>query len=243
MKPFKVIGVGLNKTGTTTLSKCLGMLGYQRHVSVRRDLMAKYREGYLDEVFKVVEQNESFEDWPWPLMYKELFFRFGDRVRYVLTTRKSADAWLDSLKRHSLRTTPDKHLRLLAYGYNYPHGVEKHHLDFYRKHNEEVKKFFEDHNAQHLLLELSWDAGDGWEKLCHFLSEPIPALDFPHENKGSQPIAKEIEEENLRRIGQQLSLLCKDPVIDPYAKTYTTESISISLDNGIGFQAGWPLRS
>ncbi|HET8710375.1 MAG TPA: sulfotransferase [Spongiibacteraceae bacterium] len=239
MKPFKVIGVGLNKTGTTTLAKCLQTLGYQRHVSVRRDLLAKYREGHLDEIFSIVEQNESFEDWPWPLMYKELFFRFGDRARYVLTTRKSAGAWLESLKRHCLRTAPDTHLRLLAYGYNYPRGVERHHLDFYQRHNDEVKKFFEHHNAKHLLLEISWDAGDDWGKLCRFLNEPIPKLDFPHENKGSQPIAKEIEEENLRRIKQQLSLLCKDPVVEPQTKSTPKESISFSLNSSFSHHTNW----
>lgn len=237
MKPFKVIGVGLNKTGTTTLAKCLQILGYQRHVSVRGDLLAKYRDGRLDDIFSVVEQHESFEDWPWPLVYKELFFRFGDKARYVLTTRRDADAWLESLKRHSLRTSPDRHCRLLAYGYNYPHGLERYHLDFYQRHNYEVKKFFEDHNAQDLLLEISWDAGDGWEKLCRFLGEPIPTIAFPHENKGSQPIPKEVEEENMRRINQQLSILFRDALAAPSVVKKDLAASVTSATASVGYKA------
>ena len=78
MKKLKVIGIGLNKTGTTTLAKGLHVLGYQKHVSVRGDLLAKYKNGDLEEIFEVVEENESFEDWPWPLMYKELFSGSGE---------------------------------------------------------------------------------------------------------------------------------------------------------------------
>ncbi len=208
MENIRVIGVGLNKTGTTTLAECLRILGYKKHVSVRRDLLAEYRRGQLDNVFKVIEENESFTDWPFPLMYREIFFRFGDRARYILTKRVSALKWLESLKKHSLRTLPDQHSRLLAYGYNYPHGVEEYHLDFYERHRYEVVNFFGRHNSEHLLLEVSWDAGDEWARLCEFLDKPIPEEPFPHANKNSAPIPSDIESENRIRIAQQLSLLC-----------------------------------
>ena len=114
------------------------------------------------------------------------------------------------MKRHSLRTHPDKHCRLLAYGYSYPHGLEKYHLEFYENHNFSVRRFFRKHNAEHLLLEISWDSGDGWEELCHFLHEPVPSLPLPHENKGSRQIPAEIERENQLRIDQQLGLLFRE---------------------------------
>lgn len=206
---LKIFGVGLNKTGTTTLAKCLDVLGCGKPVSCRGDLLGKFREGRLDEIFSVVELNDTFEDWPWPLMYQELFYRYGDSARYVLTQRSSANSWLDSLKRHSLRTPIDGHCRLLAYGYNYPHGLEEYHLSFYEKHNREVREFFSKNNADHLLLEISFDSGDGWEKLCNFLGKPIPSVPFPHENKGSNPIQTKIEKLNKERIEEQLKLLRK----------------------------------
>lgn len=174
MKAGKVIGLGLNKTGTTTLARCLAILGYQRPLSCRPDLLAAYRRGQIEPVLDAIEDCGYCEDWPYPLMYREIFERFGDRARYVLTRRRDAGRWLDSLKRHALRTNPDRNCRRLAYGYDYPHGAEAHHLRLYEQHNREVVEFFERRGARHLLLEVSWDADDGWQALCGFLGEPIP---------------------------------------------------------------------
>jgi hypothetical protein len=33
------------------------------------------------------------------------------------------------------------------------------------------------------LLEVCWEAGDGWKELASFLGQPVPALPFPHLNK------------------------------------------------------------
>jgi hypothetical protein len=210
MRPLKVIGIGLNKTGTKSLAACLKTLGYKKNVSIRRDLLVQYKNGYLEDIFKVVDENETFEDWPFPLIYKELFFRYGDNARYILTKRKDALSWLDSLKRHSLTTPPDEHCRLLSFGYNYPHGLETYHLDFYCRHNSDVAAFFADQNATHLLLEASWDTGDGWEKICSFLGQPVPVSGFPHENRGTQQIPEDIRKENLARINKQLRSLYID---------------------------------
>lgn len=211
MRP-KVIGIGLNKTGTTTLAASLRQLGYPRHVSNRRDLLAWRHAGDPGPTFEVVEQNDSFEDWPFPLMYRELFDRFGDRARYVLTTRRDAATWLASLKAHSLRTPPDRHARLLAYGYAYPHGVEPHHLAFYERHNAEVRAFFRDRGAERLLLEVCWEAGDGWAELCGFLGLPVPPLPFPHANRAEPSPDPALAAANRARIRDQLLLLGHDIV-------------------------------
>lgn len=203
----KVFGIGLNKTGTTTLARCLRILGFGKHVSCRGDLLARYREGDLGEVFDVTDDGETFADWPWPLMYRELFSRYGDRARYILTRRSSAEIWLESLKRHCLRTAVDGHCRLLAYGYNYPHGLEGYHLNFYETHNRQVREFFALQGCGHLLLELSFDSGDGWPELCAFLGRPLPVVPLPHENKGSVPVPKDRERQNAIRITEQLALL------------------------------------
>lgn len=205
----KVFGIGLIKTGTTTLARCFGILGLGTHVASRGDLLAKYREGALDEIFAVSDDAETFEDWPWPLMYRELFYRYGDTARYILTTRSSAEVWLESLKRHSMRTPVDSHCRLLAFGYNYPHGLEAYHLRFYETHNRQVREFFALQNCQHLLLEVSFDSGHGWPELCAFLNRPVPDVPFPHENLGTVPIPEGRQRENAIRIREQLSLLRK----------------------------------
>lgn len=206
-RPPKVFGIGLNKTGTTTLAACLRVLGYSRHSGYRRDLLLEYRKGNLAPVHAVLDEHDSFEDWPYPLLYREIFARYGTTARYVLTMRDSPQAWLASLERHSLRTDPDGHARRLAYGYDYPHGVEAEHLAFYEQHNRAVVAFFHAQGAADVLLEACWERGDGWTKLCRFLEVPTPTVPFPHENKGTQPIPAAIEAENRRRIEQQVRLL------------------------------------
>jgi len=202
----KVFGIGLNKTGTKTLNKCLTVLGYTP-ISCTPDLLKLYRDGNLQPIFAEIDGADSCEDWPYPLMFRELFFRYGDRARYVLTTRISSSIWLDSLKRHSLRTDPNTHCRLLAYGYTYSHGLEKQHIDIYERHNREVRAFFQDHNAKHVLLEVCWENGHGWKALCDFLGRGEPKEPFPHANSGSTQKPGAVEEENRRRIRQQIGLL------------------------------------
>lgn len=202
---MKIFGIGLNKTGTKTLTKCLYTLGFDRPISCRRDLLIDYRKGDFEKIFEVSDQNNSFADWPWCLMYKELYRRYGSSARYILTKRKTSIAWLESLKAHSERVHSTEHCRLLAYGHNYPHGFEEYHTDFYERHNNEVHDFFRRNQCENLLLELSFDAGDGWEKLCSFLDARMPAAPFPHEGSlAATQEPSEYREDNAKRILEQL---------------------------------------
>jgi hypothetical protein len=200
----KVFGIGLNKTGTTTLAACLKILGYDRQCGYSHDLLEQYRSGNLELIFATLDAHDSFEDWPYPLMYREIFARYGKTARYVLTKRSSADKWLSSLKRHSLRTDPDRYSRQLVYGYHYPHGFEAEHIAIYTSPNEGVVDFFQERTASDVLLEICWEQGDGWQELCQFLKLPVPACPFPHENSGMLPIPTFREAENRRRIDQQM---------------------------------------
>ncbi len=203
----KIFGIGLNKTGTKTLGACFDILGFNA-ISCRADLLAYYRAGQLDRVFAVIDQFEAFEDWPYPLMYRELFARYGHNARFILTRRRDPATWLASLKKHSLKTDPDSHCRLLAYGYPYPHGVEPHHLDFYDRHLREVRAFFRSQNAQDQLLEACWEEATGWHELCAFLAKPIPAQPFPYLNKSEDfPTAQEKFARNQELIKLQIGLL------------------------------------
>jgi hypothetical protein len=203
----KIFGIGLNKTGTKTLGECFGILGMTRD-SCRPDLLAEYRAGNLAQVFQEIDRREAFEDWPYPLLYKELLFRYGSDARFILTRRRDAATWLNSLKRHSLRTNPTRHCRLLAYGYAYPHGVEAHHLAFYARHETEVRQFFVQQGAGRQLLDICWEDGNGWTELCAFLELPVPDQPFPHTNKADVSLVDgEILKRNLEQINRQLLLL------------------------------------
>jgi hypothetical protein len=207
----KVFGIGLNKTGTKTLGAALRLLG-RRHVSIRGDLLMAYRQGDLATVFAVCDANDSFEDWPFPLMYRELYERYGDTARYVLTVRRSPEVWLASLKNHALTTPVKGHSRLLAYGHAYPHGLEEEHLAIYRDHNRAVLDFFAERGASHLVRQFCWETGDGWDALCG-LGEPVPQVPFPRENvtRRDRLAASRNYAGNRRAIARQLADLGREP--------------------------------
>lgn len=208
-RPFRIVGVGLNKTGTTTLAAACRQLGWTRSVSCRRDLLAAWHDGDCSGILTTVDGADLCEDWPFPLAFREILGRFGDEARYVLTLRSSPDVWLDSLRRHSERTSPTDHCRLMAYGYAYPHGAERRHLDFYARHADAVREHFAQNNAAHLLLETCWETEPGWDRLCAFLDVDAPGGPFPHENQAPETVDQAVLAQNLAMIRYQLGLLGK----------------------------------
>lgn len=114
-------------------------------------------------------------------MYRELALRYPE-ARFILTLRRSPEAWVESLKRHSLLTSPKGSCRRLAYGYPYPHGVEAEHIEIYHRHNAEVQAFFAERGEEGRLRVLCWEDGDGWVELCGFLGHPVPDMPFPRAN-------------------------------------------------------------
>lgn len=201
----KVVGIGLNKTGTKTLAAALAELGWRNRMSCNRDLLVAWRGGDASGLLAAVEAHDLCEDWPWPLAFREILAHFGDRCRYVLTRRVTAEAWLTSLKAHSERVSPTEHCRTLAYGHAYPHGREAEHLAIYHAHNEAVRAHFAAAGAGHLLLEVCWEEGDGWDQLCPFLGVPVPSVAFPHENRAPEAPDPLMVAENRRLIAAQLA--------------------------------------
>jgi len=175
----KIFGIGLNKTGTTTLARCLGELGFS-HTSCNLKLTRNAVEGNLTPIYTHADQFESFEDWPWPLVYKEMDERYDDAV-FILTRRKTPEVWFESLQRHSLRTGPTE-FRSLVYGHEMPQGHKEEHIRMYNDHNDSVRRHFRGRTDK--LLEVCWAEGHGWEELCGFLSLAVPDVEFPHANKG-----------------------------------------------------------
>lgn len=197
----KVFGVGLNKTGTTTLALCGKILGY-RYASCSRQLLEDVvRRRDYEGVKTAVTRFDLFQDWPWPLIYRELDEMFPGS-KFILTRRSDEHTWLQSLKKHSLRTRPFEHCRKLVYGYSYPQQHEQHFLDFYRRHNAAVRRHFQDRNAD--FIELCWERGDSWEELCEFLGVQVPDFPFPHGNKGSAQRASK-SRQLLNQVLQRIS--------------------------------------
>ncbi len=174
---MKIFGIGLNKTGTTTLGVCFKTLGF-KHAPYDKTLMYRHEAGDLDAILSVAHRYQTFEDWPWPLIYKELDEHFPD-AKFVLTERISAAKWYDSLCRHSEHTGTPR-VRRIAYGHEMPQGHADEHLATYASHSDAVRAHF--HGRPGKLLEVCWEEDSSWEALCSFLGLSVPTEAFPHAN-------------------------------------------------------------
>jgi len=201
----KVFGIGLNKTGTTTLGECLTTLGY-RHQSYSSAALDAFVHGRVDQVVEMTRNFDSCEDWPWPLAWRELYAHYGDDARFILTTRASPQIWVESLKKHALNTHPTRAMRPLIFGHYYPHGYEAEHIAAYERHNDAVRDFFA-REAPHALLELCWENGDRWDRLCSFLGHDVPDRPFPHIRPRATGVDPAIRAQNQAQIDRQLAEL------------------------------------
>ncbi|NOX62729.1 MAG: hypothetical protein GXP42_12405 [Chloroflexi bacterium] len=170
----------MNKTGTTSLGLCLQQLGF-RHTSFDLDLLRAYCQGDVERLFQVADAYDSFEDWPWPLAFRELDERYP-QAKFILTVRKDSETWLRSLLSHAKRTGPTE-ARKLVYGYAMPQGHEIEHIRIYETHNAEVQRHFQDRPDK--LLVVCWETGSGWPELGRFLGVETPSGPIPHANKAS----------------------------------------------------------
>jgi len=176
---MKVIGVGLNKTGTKTLEYYLKQWGFQ-HKTYDLDAFNLYRAGRLNELLEMMQQYDSFEDWPWPLMFREIDSNFPD-ARFVLTVRRSPAVWYRSLCNMAVRMGPLQQYEQHIYGYAMPQGHRDEHLQYYQAHNQAVAKHFRGRPAT--LLKVCWETGDHPQKLADFLGLNVAETPPQHINR------------------------------------------------------------
>jgi hypothetical protein len=85
MRRRKVFGIGWAKTGTTTLGRCFEILGYN-HQGQNLSLAPQIMRGDFSKTLRIAAATESFEDWPWISIFRELDQAFPGS-RSTLTTR------------------------------------------------------------------------------------------------------------------------------------------------------------
>ncbi|MBB4301200.1 hypothetical protein GGD81_000215 [Rhodobium orientis] len=191
-KKFKVFGVGLQKSGTSTLRECLGLLGYDI-ARLHKRVFFDARAGRMEAVLPHLDAHEAFTGLAPPYLYEVGLERYGKAMRAVLTTRRSPEKWLNSLISHfERRSVFGNKLNLDVYGYLYPVGREEEFIAYYEAHNQRVRDFFARQGASDQFLEICWETGDGWKELCDFLEEPVMEGGVPHSNRtadlGNKPI-------------------------------------------------------
>jgi hypothetical protein len=172
MKRSIIIGVGLPKTGTTSLKKALLTLGFNKGGANKYDNPDA-------EVFV-----GDYNCLP-TTRYRQLDMRFPD-AKFILTLRDSPETWYDSVSHWAARHKDNKGIvkqRKSMYGFEFP--VKKPFIDQYKEHARGVYDYFNDRYHAKLkekLLIVCWEDGDGWEELCEFLNKPVPDKKFPKAN-------------------------------------------------------------
>ena len=180
MTAAKVFGIGLNKTGTSSLHRALELLGYrslhwgglETHERVLRAIDDRRRMlDYLDP------EPDAVSD----VIGVTYYFYLADLQypgsKFILTLRQ-LDEWLDSRRRHV-----ERNQRMKAMG-EYDGGFLTVDLDTwaeeYRRHEAVVRTYFATRPDD--LLAFRPSRGD-WEPLCAFLERPVPEVPFPWENR------------------------------------------------------------
>lgn len=203
-KPNKIIGIGFHKTGTSTLRAAFEILGYTVQ-GPRTDLADELFKENWSRVFNEAKPYDVLEDNPWAVIYKELDRAFPGS-KFIMTVRDE-EKWIKSVVNHFGGN--NSRMREYIYGENNgnPEGKKDLYLKRYKRHQAEVKEYFK--NRPNDLLIVSWEDGDGWEKICRFLQTPIPKKRFPHVNKGQYNLLQKV-------IGQLKDLI--RPIIKPLRK-------------------------
>ncbi|MEM1115233.1 MAG: sulfotransferase [Bacteroidota bacterium] len=183
----QVFGVGLNKTGTKTLRRYLLQWGYRHRTydsgsTTESPSFDLYRAGRTDDLLNLVADVDSAEDWPWPLLYRDLDARYPE-ARFVLTVRSSPEVWYRSLCNMAVRIGPLPLFEQTVYGSAMPQGRKAEHLAIYRAHNEAVQAHFADRPGK--LLVLCWEDEPDASRLATFLG--LEDVDVAPEHANRSP--------------------------------------------------------
>lgn len=182
----KIFGIGLNKTGTSSLKQAIEILGFGPAVSQREVARAGLvnevlLRGEYERALDWAEEYRVFEDRPWNVhdMYRRLDERFPDS-RFVLTVRdeenwwRSLERWVTVVKPESL---PRYLVHLALQELDKDAAIES-----FRRYNAEVVAYFRNTDPDKLMV-VDFAAGVGWDALCDFLGRPTPEVEFPHANR------------------------------------------------------------
>ena len=181
----KIIGVGFQKTGTSSLREALKILGFRVKDTTPRALIPILR-GNEKKIRRILDGYNAMEDTPWFMIYQQLD-RMYPGSKFILTIR-DADSWYASVSRHIGNLRAAHHEWIYGRGKGIPAEDREHTIRVYSRHNDEVKEYFKERPDDLLILDFT--QGDDWKKLCEFLGKPVPDEPFPHYNKSADTVRR-----------------------------------------------------
>jgi hypothetical protein len=165
MSVSKVFGIGLSRTGTTSLHEALKVLGFKSiHYPPAPNL------------HQLLKYFDAASDTPIAAKYKELDSCYPNS-KFILTVRER-EAWLRSTERLFSGSIPNEEWRRdeLRQLYGTLRWNKEMFTAAYSKHLADVLEYF--HNRPLLIIDIA--SGAGWGPLCKFLNKPVPETSFPH---------------------------------------------------------------
>lgn len=188
----RIFGIGLSRTGTTTLASALSALGLNT-LHWTNPLTGQLISDADLHLF------DAFTDLPSCISFERHFYLFPN-AKFIYTTRP-INSWLDSFARHwqHVHNLSDFQKIKDAFSSNaefhYGSYFREIHFQLFFRHpnaaeayaayDQRVREFFNG-KPQERFLEFSVFNGDGWPELCRFLGTDIPNVPFPFENSGAR---------------------------------------------------------
>ena len=180
-----VFNIGFNKSGSTSLTIALNILGIPTlHYDYRAQqnsmrlhcFLLKNKENNQRLFYGLDDTYRGFSDFRGERYFRELYAQYPNS-KFILTIRPLED-WLRSTE-ISL-SDPRKNLERIRNKIRIELYNEKKYIKYYRNYKKQIRKFFKDKPDQ--FLELRICEGEGWPELCSFLNLDRPNVDFPREN-------------------------------------------------------------
>jgi len=180
----KIFGIGLARTGTSSLHSAFDLLGV-RSAPTSVALMSLFSaEGQHDDDHPHLETATAFTDNPVPFLYDRLD-AMCPGSKFIHTTRPK-DEWLESMRwlfgpglsrldRRTRRLGNDVHEQL--YGIRTFDAVKLGRV--HDAHHRGVGEYFEGRSGDLLRIETS---NLDWQPLCDFIGRSVPDIAFPHVN-------------------------------------------------------------
>jgi len=199
--PTRIFGIGMHKTGTTSLHTALGILGFDSaHWKSARwarriwQEMCTWTANATVPASPTLEHHYALCDLPIPMMYRELDTAYPGS-KFILTVRDEAK-WIESVRNHwdheknpfraKWNDDPFTHkVHKLLYGQK---GFDAElFLNRYRRHNHEVQEYFESRPGDLVVLDMDVQESSilagadqlKWSRLCRFLDSPFPHVPYP----------------------------------------------------------------
>lgn len=179
----KIICVGFQKTGTTSLKWALEILGYK--VGGNKSwLLLPIVKNRWDRVLEVLNRYDVVEDNPWALIYRKID-QLVPGCKFILTYR-DPESWYESVERYFRlpRARPPMHEWIYGRGMGQIAEEKENAISIYKQHIQGVREYFRDRPGDFIEFDIS--KGEGWKPLCDFLDCEIPDIPFPHRRDSTQ---------------------------------------------------------